>query len=86
MTLSHTNYTTEKIEKELHTRRYGTDSSVLTSFQHNISVGVLQKINTEMLDELGWPPLSQTRQETQLILLYIYKSIKGLAEVTFEGI
>ena len=37
-----------------------------------------------MLDELGWPTLSQRRQEARLILFY--KIIKGLAQVLFEGV
>ena len=37
-----------------------------------------------MLDELGWPPLSQGRHESQLILFY--KIINGLAKVRFEGV
>ena len=37
-----------------------------------------------MLDELGWPPLSQRRQEALLILFY--KIINGLAQVPFEGV
>ena len=37
-----------------------------------------------MLDELGWPPLSQRRQEAQLILFY--KFINGLTQVPFEGV
>ena len=39
---------------------------------------------SDMLDELGWQPLSQRRQEAQLILFY--KIINGLAQVPFEGI
>ena len=39
---------------------------------------------SDMLDELGWPPLSQTRQEAQLILFY--KIINGLAQVPVEGV
>ena len=39
---------------------------------------------SDMLDELGWPPLSQRRQEAQLILFY--KIINGLAQVPFEGL
>ena len=35
-------------------------------------------------DVLGWPPLSQRRQEARLILFY--KMINSLAEVPFEGI
>ena len=37
-----------------------------------------------MLDELGWMPLSQRRQEARLILFY--KIINGLAQVPFEGV
>ena len=37
-----------------------------------------------MLDVLGWPHLSQRRQEAQLTLLY--KIIYGLAKVSFEGV
>ena len=36
-----------------------------------------------MLDVLGWPPLSQRRQEAQLILFY--QIINGRAQVPFEG-
>ena len=39
---------------------------------------------SDMLDELGWPPLSQRRQEARLILFY--KIINGLAQVPFECI
>ena len=39
---------------------------------------------SDMLDELGRPPLSQMRQEAQLILFY--KIINGLAQVPFEGV
>ena len=35
-----------------------------------------------MLDVLGWPPLSQRRQEARLILFY--KIIHGLVQVPFE--
>ena len=35
-------------------------------------------------DVLGWPPLSQRRQEARFILFY--KIINGLAQVPFEGI
>ena len=38
----------------------------------------------DMLDVLGWTPLSQGRQEARLILFY--KIISGLAQVTFEGV
>ena len=37
-----------------------------------------------MLDGLGWPPLSQRRQEARLILFY--KIINGLAQVPFDGV
>ena len=37
-----------------------------------------------MLDELGWTPLSQRRQEARLFLFY--KIINGLAQVPFEGV
>ena len=37
-----------------------------------------------MLYVLGWTPLSQRRQEAQLILFY--KIINGLAQVPFEGV
>ena len=39
---------------------------------------------SDMLDVLGWTPLSQRRQETRLILFY--KIINGLAQVPFEGV
>ena len=39
---------------------------------------------SDMLDVLGWTPLSQRRQEARLILSY--KIINGLAQVSFEGI
>ena len=39
---------------------------------------------SDMLDVLGWPPLSQRRQEARLILFY--KIINGLAQVPFEGV
>ena len=39
---------------------------------------------SDMLDELGWPSLSQRRQEARLILFY--KIINGLAQVPFEGV
>ena len=41
-------------------------------------------IVSDMLDVLGWAPLSQMRQEARLILFY--KIINGLAQVPFEGI
>ena len=44
----------------------------------------IYSIVSDMFDELGWPPLSQRRQEVQLILFY--KIINGLAQVTFEGV
>ena len=40
---------------------------------------------SDMLDELGWPSLSQRRQEARLILFY-QKIINGLAQVPFEGV
>ena len=39
---------------------------------------------SDMLDVLGWTPLSQRRQEARLILFY--KMINGLAQVPFEGV
>ena len=39
---------------------------------------------SDMLDVLGWMPLSQRRQEARLILFY--KIINGLAPVPFEGV
>ena len=39
---------------------------------------------SDMLDELGWPPFSQRRQEARLI--HFYKIINGLAQVPFEGV
>ena len=39
---------------------------------------------SDMLDVLGWTPLSQRRQEARLILFY--KIINGLAQVHFEGV
>ena len=39
---------------------------------------------SDMLDVLGWTPLSQRRQEARLILFY--KIITGLAQVLFEGV
>ena len=38
----------------------------------------------DMLDVLGWPPLSQRSQEARLILFY--KIIHGLPQVPFEGV
>ena len=38
---------------------------------------------SDMLDVLGWTPLSQRRQEARLILFY--KIINSLAQVPFEG-
>ena len=38
----------------------------------------------DMLDVLGWTPLSQRRQEARLILFY--KIINGLAQVPFDGV
>ena len=39
---------------------------------------------SDMLNVLGWIPLSQSRQEARLILFY--KIINGLAQVPFEGV
>ena len=39
---------------------------------------------SDMFDELGWPPLSQRRQKTRLILFY--KIVNGLAQLPFEGV
>ena len=39
---------------------------------------------SDMLDVLGWPPLSQRRPDARLILFY--KLINGLAQVPFEGV
>ena len=39
---------------------------------------------SDMLNVLGWPLLSQRRQEAGLILFY--KIINGLAQVPFEGV
>ena len=38
---------------------------------------------SDMLDGLGWPPLSQRSQEARFILFY--KIISGLAQVPFEA-
>ena len=37
-----------------------------------------------MLDVLGWPPISQRRQDTRLIMFY--KIISGLSQVPLEGV
>ena len=42
------------------------------------------KMKSDMLDVLGWTPLSQRRQEARLILFY--KIINGLAQVPIEGV
>ena len=39
---------------------------------------------SDMLDVLGWTPLSQRRLEARLILFY--KIINGLAQVPFKGV
>ena len=39
---------------------------------------------SDMLDVLGWTPLSQMRHEARLILFY--KIINGLAQLPFEGV
>ena len=46
-------------------------------------VGIRDSVS-DMLDVLGWTPLSQRRQEARLILFY--KIINGLAQVPFEGV
>ena len=37
-----------------------------------------------MIDELVWPPISQRRQEAQLIMFY--KIINGSVQVPFKGV
>ena len=39
---------------------------------------------SDMLDELGWTPLSRRRQEARIV--QFYKIINGLAQVPFEGV
>ena len=39
---------------------------------------------SDMFDVLGWPPLSQRRQEAQLILFY--KIINGFVQMPFESV
>ena len=39
---------------------------------------------SDMLDVLGWTPLSQRRQEARIILFY--KIINGLEKVPFDGV
>ena len=39
---------------------------------------------SDMLDVLGWTPLSKRRQEARLILFH--KIINGLAQLPFEGV
>ena len=51
--------------------------------QHLIGSQVFSSVS-DMLDELGWTPLSQRRQEARLILFY--KIVNGLAQVPFEGV
>ena len=46
--------------------------------------GSSKVVLSDMLDVLGWPPLSQMRHEARLILFY--KIINGLAQVPFEGV
>ena len=41
---------------------------------------------SDMLDVLGWTPLSQRRQEARLIDILFYKIINGLAQVPFEAV
>ena len=53
--------------------------------QGSSRVGIRDTLSvSDMLDELGWTPLSQRRQEARLILFY--KIITGLAHVPFEGV
>ena len=40
---------------------------------------------SDMLDVLGWTPLSQMRQDHARLILF-YKIINGLAQVPFEGV
>ena len=49
--------------------------------QGSLKVGIQV---SDILDVLGWTPLSQRRQEARLILFY--KIINGLAQVPFEGV
>ena len=44
-----------------------------------------QRYSDLLLDVLGWPPLSQRRQEARLIVFF-YKIINGLAQVPIEGV
>ena len=67
-------------------------SLVLLSFMETPHIHLITCISassyfnptSDMLDELGWPPLSQMRQEARLIMFY--KIINGLAQVPFEGV
>ena len=52
--------------------------------QGSSKVGIRDTSVSDMLDVLGWTPLSQRRQEARLILFY--KIINGLAQVPFEGV
>ena len=52
--------------------------------QGSSKVGIQDTNVSDMLDVLGWTPLSQMRQEAQLILFY--NIITGLAQVPFEGV
>ena len=53
--------------------------------QGSSKVGIQDTLSvSDMLDVLGWTPLSQRRQEARLILFY--KIINGLAQVPFEGV
>ena len=51
--------------------------------QGSSKVGTQDSVS-DMLDVLGWTPLSQRRQEARLILYY--KIINCLAQVPFEGV
>ena len=64
----HQKYNSEKVERVQHqTARF------VKSRYSSVS---------DILYVLGWPPLSQSRQEARLILFY--KIINGLAQVPFE--
>ena len=52
--------------------------------QGSSKVGIQDTLSvSDMLDVLGWTPLSQRRQEARLILFY--KIINGLAQVKPEN-
>ena len=62
------NYNSEKVER----------------MQHRVARYTRYSSVSDMLYELGWPLLSQERQEARLILFY--KIISGLAQVPFKGV